>query len=214
MLEGQQIPSPYRHFEETHSLGVFGGYLWTQGVQPDLGPQSAPVLGIRYTIQFGGPVAGEAVVGFMPSERRVFAARGVDPQDPTQVIPLELGTATMPLLYAEGGVRLNITGPRTWHGLMPYLAATGGLVANLRPGVPLEEEEEIPETERFRFGPGFAVGVGAGTEWFLNERFSLRVEARDQIWRIVIPAALTETEQQQTRWTNNFGFSIGAAIHF
>ncbi len=208
----ERITSPYRYIEENHSVGAFAGYLWTQSLDPDLGPQPAPLFGIRYSIRLGGPVSGEAALGMIPAERTVFAARGVDPQDPTRTVPEAQGTANMPLLLAEAGVRLSITGPRTWHGLAPYLVATGGLVADLVRGTALDEE--VPEDERFRFGPGFAVGAGVGTEWFVTRRFSLRGEVRDQIWRIAIPGGLTETGQQVNQWTNNLGLSLGAALHF
>ncbi len=206
----ERVPSPFRYVEETHSAGAYAGYLWTEAGDLDLGPQAAPQFGVRYSLQLGGPVAGVAAVGLILSERTVFALRA-DPDNPQQTIPLPVGTTSMPLLLVEGGVRLNLTGPRTWHGLMPYLGATGGLVTDLARNEP--EDLEIPEDERFRFGPGFAVGLGAGTDWFLTPRLSLRAEIRDQIWRIALPETFTGP-QRETRWTNNLGLSIGAAVHF
>ncbi|HEV2129505.1 MAG TPA: hypothetical protein VGR27_00290 [Longimicrobiaceae bacterium] len=211
-LEAQRITSPYRYIEETQSLSVFAGYLLTQGLDPDLGPQAAPTVGVRYNLRLGGPIAGEAALRFIPSERTIFAARGVDPSDPTRTIPIDVGTASMPLLLAEAGIRLNVTGPRTWNGLAPYALATGGVVANLRGRT--AAEEDIPEDEHFSFGPGFAVGIGGGTDWFLTQRISLRAEVRDQIWRLSIPQGLTEQGARDNRWTNNLGLSLGAAYHF
>lgn len=211
-LEAQRIPSPYRYIEETQSIGLFGGYILTESVEPDLGPQAAPIFGVRYNLRLGGPVLGEAAVGFAPSERTIFAARGVDPNDPTRTIPIPVDTVSAPLLLAEAGMRLVLTGARTWNALAPYLLATGGLVANLRGQT--AEDEEVPENERFSFGPRFAVGVGVGTDWFVTPRFSLRAEVRDQIWRLNIPAGLTEAAAQDDRWTNNLGISLGAAFHF
>lgn len=211
-LEAQRITSPYRYVEESQSAGAFAGYLRTQSLDPDLGPQAAPIFGLRYNIRLGGPVAGEAALGFIPSERTIFAPGGADPRDPTRTIPIEVGTATMPLLLAEAGLRLNLTGPRTWNSLMPYLIATGGVVADL--GGQTGQDEEVPEAARFDFGPGFAVGLGGGTEWFLTRRFSLRAEVRDQIWRVTIPAGLADGGTRDNRWTNNLGLSLGAALHF
>ncbi|MBA2243608.1 MAG: hypothetical protein M3483_08465 [Gemmatimonadota bacterium] len=211
-LEAQRITSPYRYIEERQSLSVFAGYLLTQSLDPDLGPQAAPVVGARYNLRLGGPIAGEGALAFIPSERTIFAARGVDPSDPTRTIPIGVGTASMPLLLAEAGIRLNITGPRTWNGLAPYALAVGGVVANLRGRT--AAEEDVPEDELFSFGPGFAVGMGGGTDWYLSRRFSLRAEVRDQIWRLTIPQGLTEEGVRDSRWTNNLGLSLGAAYHF
>lgn len=209
ILPAQQIPSPYRFIEETQSAGAFGGYLWTTNEAPDLGPRSAPMVGLRYSIRLSGPVAGELSLGFAPSERTVFtnvAASG----DTTAVVLQEAGVTDMSILLAEAGLRFSLTGARTWNGLAPYVIGAGGIVADLAG----RESVELDDDERFDFGPGLAVALGAGTEWFVGQRFSLRAEVRDQIWRLSIPSGLRAATDEETRWTNNFGFTVGAALHF
>jgi hypothetical protein len=209
LLLAQQIPSPYRFIEETQSAGAFAGYLWTNSDALDLGPRPAPIVGLRYSIRLSGPVAGEASLGFMPSERTVFTNAATS-GDTTEVVLQEVGVTNMRILLAEAGLRFSLTGARTWNGLAPYVIGAGGVVADLAG----QESVELDEDERFDFGPGFAVGLGAGTEWFVGQRFSLRAEIRDQIWRISIPSGLRATGQDEARWTNNFGVTLGAALHF
>ena len=206
-LFAQQIASPYSYVEDSQYGGVFAGYLWTGGLEPDLGPQPAPVAGALYGIRFSGPLSGEAALGLIPSERTVFR-NAAAPQD--SVNPVAVESTDMLLLFAEGALRLNITGPRTWNGLMPFLLAGGGLVADLSG----DSGAEIEDAERFDFGPALAVSVGAGTEWFVSERLSLRLEVRDRLWRLTVPAGLTEGVDEDARWTNNLGLSVGASLHF
>lgn len=208
-LDAQQIQSPYRFIETTQSLGVYGGYLLTNPGTPEVGPRSAPIFGVRYNLRFTGPLSGEAVVSFMPSERRILRedtlVQGIDPQ-PTGDVP------PMNLVFAEAGLRFHITGARTWRNLAPYVVATGGVAADLSGRT--DEDLALPEPQRFRFGPSFALGAGIGTDWFVGERLSLRLEVRDHILRLQIPAGLRESLRSENQWTNNFGVSLGTAIHF
>jgi hypothetical protein len=208
-LEAQQIRSPYRYIDERQSLGVYAGYLLTSPGTPEVGPQSAPIFGVRYNLRFTGPLSGEAAISFAPAERQVITTNAppaaFQPQPTGQVQPMNL-------LVAEAGLRFHVTGPRAWRGLAPYGIATGGVAADLSGQG--EADEALPEAQRFRFGPSFAVGVGAGTDWFLTERLSLRLEVRDHIFRLSVPAGLRETGVAEAQWVNNIGFSIGTSLHF
>jgi hypothetical protein len=207
-LEAQQIRSPYRFIDERQSLGIYAGSLITNPGTPEVGPQSAPIFGIRYNLRFTGPLSGEAAVSFVPSERQVIS-------EDTLVAgfqPLVVGESSMNLVHVEAGLRFHLTGPRAWRGFAPYVVATGGLAGDLTGQGELDES--LPEQQRFRFGPSFAVGVGAGTDWFLTERLSLRLEARNHIFRLPIPAGVREELRAETQWTNNLGLSLGTALHF
>jgi hypothetical protein len=208
-LQAQQITSPYRFIETSHSLGIYAGYLLTDPGTPAVGPQNAPIVGIRYNLRLTGPLSGEAAISFAPSERQVIRddtlVQGINPQ-PTGETP------AMNLLFAEAGLRFHVTGARTWRGLAPYAVVTGGVAADLSGRT--EADEALPEVQRFRFGPSFALGAGVGTDWFLSERLSLRLEARNHILRLQIPAGVQEALRSENRWTNNFGLSLGTAFHF
>lgn len=206
-LQAQTIPSPFEYIEEKNSVGLFGGYIAADAGSQDLGPGSIPLVGVRYGYQLTGPLTAEASIAFGSSDRTIYA-RAVASEPELEPV----GEADIALVIADAGFRFHLTGPRTWHGLAPFLIATGGVVADLstRP----EEEALLDEDSRFEFGPGFAASAGLGADFFLTDRLSLRADARDYLWRYTYPVALSATGAEDSEWAHNLGFSIGAAFHF
>jgi hypothetical protein len=204
----QTIPSPYTYVEDTQSLSVFGGYLWTGRGDTPVGPHSAPLGGIAYTMRFTGPVSGEASFATVPTRRTLFEREVVD----DSVRLNDLGEVESILVLAEAGVRLHLTGPRHWNGLAPYVAGSVGLANDY--GRSTAAHDSLPAAEQFNFGPGFAIGIAAGTDWFLTPRLALRVEARDRLWRLTIPQGLNNQLREETEWTHNAAVTIGAALYF
>jgi opacity protein-like surface antigen len=215
----QTIPSPYDYIEKAQAAGVFVGYLFTDpdvGL-PDsttlpLGPQSAPVFGVRYQIRAAGPLTIDAQVGVSPTDRRLFAAE--TNADSVFVGPVDLGiTVPSTLVMADVGLRFYVTGPRTWNGLAPFVVGMGGVVGDVR-GT-FDEEEDVSDDAKFRFGPSFAVGAGLGTDWFPVPNASLRVEATGRLWRMNTPSAFLELRtDERSEWNPVLGISVGGAIHF
>jgi hypothetical protein len=208
-IQAQTIPSPYQYIETSQSAGAWVGYLYTDPGEFDVGPQPAPMFGARYTIRFSGPLSGVGGVSAIPTTRTVYE-RVTVAADSIELEPI--GEADMLLLLAEAGLRFTFTGARTWNGLAPYAGATLGVLGNVR-GRPAIEEE-LESTQRVSFGPAFALGLNAGTEWFLTERFSLRAEASNHLWRVTTPEGLARLGRRDAQWTNNLGLSFGAALHF
>jgi hypothetical protein len=215
----QTIPSPYDYIEKGQGLGFFVGYLFTDpdvGL-PDsttlpLGPQSGPVFGVRYQIRAAGPLTIDAQVGVSPTDRRLFAAE--TNADSVFVGPLDLETSVpATIVTADVGLRFYVTGARTWNGLAPFVVGTGGMAGDVRGS--FDEEEEISDDARFRFGPSFAVGAGLGTDWFPVPNASLRVEATGRLWRMSTPSAFLELRtDERSEWNPVLGITVGGAIHF
>lgn len=219
----QTVPSPYRYLPEKQSLHVFVGYMFTNPeleiplardtVTVEIGPRSAPLFGVRYAYRFAGPISGEASLGFSPSERKVFFNQSVSDDTADIAIGQAEGMASAPLLLAEAGVRLHLTGERTWRQLAPFVAASGGLVTDV--GGTAAVEDSVQSNQRFDFGPSFAVSGGIGTDWFPTRRVSLRVEVRDMLWKIQAPEGLSQNRNNPPdRWTQNIGVILGGAVHF
>lgn len=219
-VAAQTIPSPYRYIEHTQSVGVFGGYVFTD---PDvsltdstslpLGPQSGPLFGVRYQVRAAGPLSVEASLGASPTERRLFGVT-VRP-DSTLGSPEDLET-TVPatVVMADVGLRFHLTGPRTWNGLAPFAVGMGSIVGDAR-GT-FDEEEEIRDEALFRFGPTFAVGAGLGTDWFPTSNASIRVEATGRLWRMTTPTGFLggNPNAERREWSPVVSVSVGGAFHF
>lgn len=206
-LHAQTVPSPIRYIERKNSVGIFGGYLKTDTGTLDAGPTSMPLVGIRYDMQVTGPLSVGASVAVGQSERSVFQR-----EEPTDTELNLLGETEFGLLMAEAGFRFQLTGPRTWHGIAPYIGASAGVVDDYTALSSLESS--LGEEQVFDFGPGFAASGALGTDFFLTERLSIRAEARDQLWRYTYPSTLSGTGVEEKEWVHNPGFSIGAAFHF
>lgn len=205
----QNIPSPYRHIERAQSLSPYGGYLATSRGEVGIGMASGPTFGLQYAGRIAAPVAGVARVSFTPSERTIYTRESAtDPESP--LVALE--DASAGILAAEAGLRLLLTGPRTWNSLAPYVEATGALLSVT--GSRTEEERELPSNQIVDFGPSFAVGVATGTEWFLSDRLSVNLSLKGLLWRLSIPEGLSTTGREDSEWTRNYGATIGAAFHF
>jgi opacity protein-like surface antigen len=204
----QSVPSPFRYVEEKQSAGVFAGYVFTDRGDLDLGPHSAPLFGASYSIRLAGPVSGEALLAMSPSRRTIYRAATEEEEGPLT----EVGETNALLATAGAGLKLHITGPRTWRGIAPYTLAGLGFVTDLASAP--EEEDEIGTTQRFEFGPSFAVSLGAGTDWFPSERLAVRIEARDMLWRLTTPSGLATQGQERSSWVHNFAVTLGAALYF
>jgi hypothetical protein len=217
----QTIPSPYEHIESTHRVGVRAGYLLTfpdvsltDSTSAELGHQSAPFVGLTYELRASGPILIDAGVSVSPGERKLFAP--LYNADSTVVTAQDLGvTVPSTIVMADVGLRFQITGARTWHGLAPFVAGHGGIAGDIRGTVDEEEDAELEANELFRFGPAFALGAALGTDWFPSARTSLRVELGGRVWRTRTPAGLlTDRTDERREWNPVVGLSVGGAIHF
>jgi len=216
-LRAQTIQSPIRYIETKQSVAPFVGYLWTdptlhiRDAEVELGPQSAVLAGLQYNIHFAGPLYGEVLLGFSPTERKVYVPGSTTSAN--SVNPVEVGTTSMALALADAGLHFNLTGPRTWRGIAPYAVASGGVVADLKRTSDLDAQ--VPDGSDFDLGPSFALGLGIGTDWYPTQRLSIRAEGRDRFWRISAPQGLRPADLKTvSEWNHNFSLSIGAALHF
>jgi hypothetical protein len=196
--------------ESTHAISPFVGYVATGRGALQLGPKSGPFAGARYGIRFSGPLTAEGDVSFLSSTRTVL---DTIPGDTTL---RAVGEADVQLLSTQVGLRFNITGPRTYHGLQPYVAAGAGMVLDMANQSP--DEEDLASDVRLDFGARVAAHVGGGIEAFLSPGLSIRVDARTLLWKVTTPQpflfGVTALTRPPDEWVQNFFLSGGIAIHF
>jgi hypothetical protein len=211
--DAQQIRSPYEFVETAQSLGVQFGYAAANTGALDLGPRSGPLATARYVIRLQGPMAVEAEAGFLRAERGVYnLVQDTLLEPPTRIE--RVGEADVTLLLLKGGLRMHLTGQRTYHNLLPYLVVGGGAVIDLA-GRGAADELVTPEA-RYRFGTSFAGELGAGVDWFLSRQLSLRGDVRNLFWRLDTPDAylLRDATTTHQQWVRNLTLTAGAAWHF
>jgi hypothetical protein len=206
----QAIRSPYRFIEETQTGGIWAGYLATERGEIGFGPEAGPIFGARYSIRLSGAFTVEADAGYFSSTRTVLDTAVVDDEFE------QVGEADFRALLLNGSLRFNLTGPRTWHRLQPYVAFGAGAAVDISPSA--DAESTLAVDARYDFGTSFAGQFGGGVEWFPSERVTFRFDVRDVLWKINTPTAFLLSrlgdEITTDQWTQNFLFSAGAALHF
>ena len=207
--------SPYRPLPEKYQLSVTGGYSWANGGKVGVGPAHGPVVGGRFDLHLAGPGAIQVGANVGTFDRLLIDPR-LGPEDRI------LGTATQSVVMLDAGLNLVLTGQKAWRGLVPYFGASLGMAFG----------GSVPEDSlsAFKFGAKFMVTPLAGMRLHPTRRLSLRVEARDAIWKLNYPASFFESPEfapdqepvldpqfnKDSEWTHNFmlfvslGWSFGS----
>jgi opacity protein-like surface antigen len=210
----QRIDSPYRFMDTNQFVGVWGGQLQASEGRLDMGPQPAPIFGANWAIRLSNAFAIGADVAFSPSTRTVrdttHTVTGAD------TVFDAIGEADINLIIGMANVRLNLTGARTWNRLQPYIMFGGGVAIDAS-GAPILDQDLEPNVP-FDFGTSFAGQFGGGVEWFPTGRVSVRLDARNMLWKLSVPDAFRLTEVGRTlrrsQWEQNFVAAAGLSFHF
>lgn len=206
----QAITSPYRFLDRGQSIGPFAGYISAGKGSVGFGASSGPLFGARYGIRITGPFTLEAEVGYFPTTRAVL---DTVPADTTVEV---VGEADLALALAWAALRFNLTGPRTFHGVQPFLLFGGGAAIDIAGDA--AAEEDLAADVRFDFGTSFAGELGAGIEWFLSPSAALRLDGRNVLWRLKTPLPFLQGDRSlvfpDREWVQNFQVSAGISVYF
>jgi hypothetical protein len=215
----QGIQSHIRYVEKAQRIGPFAGWVFTDpgltlndSTTVELGPRSAPIFGLGYEVRASGPLSVFGALGFVPSTRKVFLAEAI--ADSAAIRVIDTGReADVGILMLEAGLRFHLTGPRAYRGLAPFAGARVGYARQVMGKD--SAESAVPSTERYEFGPSFAVGANLGTDVFLTQRLSVRLDLNGRLWRLSAPAGFRSSGQARiSEWKNASSAQIGAALHF
>lgn len=215
----QEITSPYEFVDHSMALWGFGSAVFADRGTIDVGPGSGYAAGLGFTVRISGPFNFDARAAYVPTDRRVYNVVAADSaavrEDP--MVGLEqVGTADVSLLLLDASLRFDVTGPRTWHRLQPYILLGAG--AALRMASDNGAEEALPDDSdlRVRFENGFTGHVGAGVEAYLSDRLSLRADARDVLWKVHVPAGFLVDGRviDDEEWVQTAHLGLGLAFRF
>jgi hypothetical protein len=222
-LQAQRVPSPYRFIEPKQDLSLSFSYIWADAGKAGIGPQAGPAVGVRYTRRVSRPISLTPEVVFFRSEREVIDPSLEEGQEDQGNGSAFIGTEGLDILLVAGRINLNLTGSRTWHNLGPYLLGGLGMAMSLggRTGCPGSAPDcQIELRERFDFGTSFLLQLGLGTVWIPRQRFSLRIEGLNRIWRIktppgyIDPGVTISPIPQASDWTNNWEIALTLSYWF
>jgi hypothetical protein len=199
--------SPYRDFDEKGNLAFTGGYIWFPSIPGNVGPQSAPMVGLDYTYHVFGPAYIEGRWYYAFSQRNV-----INPDLPTfdRVVQRNLRVGVN---LIDVGFAINLTGMRTTHSLVPVLNINPGIASDL--GAP-------HDVGGYRFGTNFSLGAGLGLRFIPpHSRFKLRVDFNDYLFATKLPNSYRDetggppvlaTTQSQTPWRQHVALTGGASV--
>lgn len=197
--------SPFRDLEYKHEATVFGGYYFAAKDPAGVAPRSGPMEGIRYELVIGGPAQFVFRLARVNSERRV-----VDPLKP--VATRELGVVSWPIYLTDLGFSFNLTGQRSWHGVVPVIYTGVGLATDL---------DKQAENDPFNLGTTFAFSLAGGLRFVPGGRFQMRADAGTWFHQIKYPTSYYTTtsdntsvlpeDQTKNFWKRNFGLTLGAS---
>jgi hypothetical protein len=208
--QAQRITSPYRFLEAGQEIGGIATYVRAGDATVGLGAKSGPAFGGRYGIRLGGPFMIEVEGVYFPTEHAVLDSVVVDSAFQ------QIGTADQTLLIATAALRFNITGPRTWHGLQPFVVLGAGAV--IETSHDKDAVNQAPVDARFDFGTSFAGTLGGGIAWLPSRHLAIRLDGRNVLWKVTTPAALRRGDIGLTmpddEWVQNFTAAAGVSILF
>ena len=200
--------SPFRDLPYRQELTFFGGYFLPARDPAGVAPRSGPMAGARYEIRIGGPAQFYARTAVALSERNVVNPR---------LAPgaRELGTESVTLGLADVGISLNLTGQRSWRGIVPVVSGGAGIATDFA----------SPDIGGFRLGTPFALTFGGGVRWVSGGNLQLRVDVTDHMYQVKYPSTyyLTPTAgedpvrgraEKQNVWKHNAALTVGASYLF
>jgi hypothetical protein len=206
--------SPYQDVPWRQGVTAFVGW-YNAAIDPaGVAPRSAPMYGVRYDLQLAGPAQLTVRTAATTSKRNVL-----DPRQPKAT--RLLGETAAPLLLTDVGITLNLTGQRSWHGLVPTIQFGGGVASDLHPRA---------DIGNYKFGgtsgTTFALSLGSGIRYVPGGRFNrweVRGDVTDYLFAIKYPSSYISTgltpsvlkaNASASSWRHNAGLTLGLTYRF
>ena len=74
-------------------------------------------------------------------------------------------------------------------------------------------ENDLEPADRFSFGNSFFGTFGAGSRWFITDRFGVRTDAVFSLWKLGTPPGFSDPERgfgnvEEGEWVRGLSFTI------
>lgn len=181
--------SPFRDIKPSQHLTLEGGYFKTQQDEIGATPRGGPMFGIRYDLPVSGPAVFYVRLDRVSSNRKSF-----DPSQPAAT--RSLGTASSPIYLGDLGFALDLTGERTWHGVIPLIDV----------GLGVATASKTAKRDPYNFGTQFAIRGDLGLRIVPGNWLELRLMAGPVLYQNKYPGAYFVAP------TSSTGASAGPAL--
>jgi len=161
--------SPYHDIPRGAVWALGFGHLGGSRGSVGVGPSDGLTGGLRYEVQFGA-VGASLGVAYARTSRFV--------EDYTKdSTSRKTGPFNDPVVLADVGLQLVLTGRKSWHRFAPFVGGALG-VAIARP---------LAQDTSYRFGTKITLAPNAGVRWYPARRFSVRGDFRLVLWKLHYP---------------------------
>jgi hypothetical protein len=199
--------SPYQDFTYRQDLTVFGGYFTGNKGSANVGPQSSPIIGVRYGLHIGGPAELSIRVARASSSRNVL--------DPTKEgAARNVGTESDPIWIADAGINVALTGQKSFHHIVPLVGV----------GIGAAKSRTSQDVGAYSFGTGFAIHFGGGLKFVTHGPWGGRLDLTDYFWQLSYPSSyfvspvggtsVLPVNHAQNEWKQNATLTFGLSYIF
>lgn len=199
--------SPYRDLEHRQELTFFAGQFTARVDPAKVAPRSGPMVGAHYELRMTGPAYFTVNSAMVVSERQVI--------NPSKLLKDRfLGTKPVTMLLTDIGFALNLTGYKSWHGIVPALGVGAGIGAGF----------DKVDVGLYKYGYPFMLVVRPTIKFAPHGHWQGRIDVSNFLYRIRYPDSyFTKSTADPTVldpaagrniWTRNPGFTAGVTYSF
>lgn len=201
--------SPYVDMRRTHGLYAYSGWLGGDRGFLQIGHANGQTYTVGYEIPLGGVLAFYGSLSYAKTERYVI--------NPFRDDSVRLaGPFDDDMSLIDLGLRFNITGNKTWHGVNLYASGSMGMAISM--GTPLDSGS-------YNFKRKMTFTPGLGMRFFPVRRMSVVVDGRLAAWRLRYPPdyfravsndgiPVLKEGDPETEWTVHPWISFGLGWNF
>lgn len=199
--------SPYRDLEFRQELTFFGGQYSASEDPARVAPKSGPMVGVHWEYRLGGPAYLTARLAGLITERREIDPR-LDAADRF------LGNKSMLAGFTDVGFALNLTGYKSWHGLVPSLGGGLGMAAGF----------DKQDVGGYQFGTPFLLVLRPAVKFSAGGKWQGRIDASNYFFRVRYPESyFTKTGADdpvldpgaaRNYWKRNMAITLGVSYTY
>lgn len=170
--------SPYRDAPTGSGPVFYVGYLGGGRGRVPVGISDGNTWGLRYDLAFGS-ASIELGAAYGQTTRRIVNPFVAVKNNTSGLIDCDI-------VLLDATLKMALTGPKTWHGLAPYIGASLGVAKGSELG---------SDTSGYSFGTKFTFAPVVGTKYYLGRRVSIAADFRAVFWRLAYPSQFKQPDQ-------------------